>query len=1099
MRKRPAWSKGVTMQTRIWLAPFAVLIALGMQPLSAQTQTRLTGTVTDDTGGAIPGAQITISNINTGVTQTAETNASGSYNFPFVAAGQYELICEFEGFKTHSRSGIVLETGTVRGVDIQMQVGDVTETIEVAAAAPLLETESSTVGQFIERDTVFNMPLASRRSASLVRLLGNVTYRNEGGAEALPFFSMAGGRSRNQMWTLDGTVIQNMSLGIAQLGLNPPAESLQEFKVEQSNYSAEYGRAGGGFIVMTTRSGTNDFHGAVYEFFRNQAIDTRTFFARDKAPLRYNIFGASASGPIAKNKTFYFANYEGGRRRDGVTYSSDDVPHPIELQGDFSNRAGLALQNPYGAEGELFPNNTIPPIMIDPLARALTALYPAPNVASDITQAPANNFVNNASNALTQDFVTAKVDHHFSSTDSASWRFQDSRNPQTSAAVYPNDFADPRAATRHNHHTNITGSWIHHFSPTLIQEVRVNWGRRLHINRSAGRNSGKNGELGIPGVNPEAFARIGVNGLTNLGAGNHERIQTPIETWQFVDTYTWIAGDHQVRFGGEWRFAMNVDDFNQSTGGRFNFGNRATGVGLAELLLGHVSSGQLVDADILETRTDYYGFFIQDDWKVTPSFTMNLGLRWELDTPRWERLDNRQSGFDPNEINPVCNCPGVVTFSGRDGRSKYAHDFDANNLGPRFGFAWEAARGFVVRGGYGINYNGMYARAVPFTLFNGFSLNGSFTSPDGGLTRAFKLEDGMPEVVKEPLTPAFGAVAIGERPRLAPDFFQWNQHNGMHQQWNLGLQKELPGNLLAEISYIGNVGHNLGGANVNINQVPLVNGRGPDQQSQSARRFPQFNNVFHESPPWGNSAYHSMNLKAEKRYSGGMNFLVNYTWSKFMDDVEAATELGGEVGNGYTHVELRHLDKSLSGNDVRQRFIGSIVYELPFGKGRPISLANSALDAVVGGWGIGLISEFRSGVPFGVVENRNLSNTFNHAQRPNLLSSLSVLSNWRDNVRANDYFDPNIFEAPGPGGIGTSPRNLCCGPGFNGFDLSVHKWFDFTEKHRLQLRGDFYNLFNRAVFANPELRRGRGQFGRISSVLVGSSGRLAQVSLRMEF
>ena len=1075
--------------------PLAALLTL---TLAAQTQTRLTGTVTDNTGSIIPGAAITISNINTGVTLTAESNASGNYNFPILAAGQYELVCEFEGFKTYSQSGLVLETGSVRGVNIEMQVGDVTETIEVDAAAPLLETESSTVGQFIERDTVFNMPVASRRSASLVRLLGNVTYRNEGGAEALPFFSMAGGRSRNQMWTLDGTVIQNMSLGIAQLGLNPPAESLQEFKAEQSNYSAEYGRAGGGFIVMTTRSGTNDFHGAAYEFFRNQAIDTRTFFAPGKAPLRYNIFGTSAGGPIAKNQTFFFFNYEGGRRRDGVVHSGDDVPHLPEVGGDFSNRAGLTLKDP-AAAGAVFANNTIPRSRMDPLGAQFASYYPAPNQQSPLSAPPRDNFVNSASNALTQDFYTGKVDHNFGDNDRAYGRFQFSRNPSVIAAVFPNAFADPRAGTRSNRHTNVTGAWIHHFSPTLIQDIRINWGRRLHINRSAGRFSGKNGEIGIPGVNPEAFARVAVNGLTTLGAGNHERIQTPIETWQFADSYTWLRGNHQIKFGGEWRFAMNQDDFNQSTGGRFNFGNRATGVGLAELLIGLVGSGQLVDADILETRTDFFGFFVQDDWKATKNFTLNLGLRWELDTPRWERQDNRQSGFDPDEINPVCNCPGVVTFSARDGRSKYAHNFDKNNFGPRIGFAWKSPFGLVLRGGYGINYNGMYARAVPFTLFNGFSQSGSFTSPDGGFTRAFQLSDGMPEVEREELTSSFGAVQIGSRPRLSPDFFQQNQHNGMHQQWNLGIQKELPNQLLAEISYIGNVGHNLGGANVNINMIPLENGRGPASQSQSARRFPQFANVFQESPAWGNSAYHSMNVKLEKRYSAGLNFLLNYTYSKFLDDVEAATELGGEQGNGYQHTELRHLDRAFSGNDIRNRFIGSMVYELPFGKDRHFAIANGALNALAGGWGLGLIAEFRNGSPFGVVENTNRSNTFAHSQRPNLLGTVERLSGWRDNVRGNTYFDTGLFASPGVGIFGSAPRNVCCGPGFSGVDLSVHKWFYFTERFKLQYRADFYNLANQAVFANPELRHGRGGFGRVSRVLTGSNGRLIQMALRLEF
>ncbi|MCP5119060.1 MAG: TonB-dependent receptor, partial [bacterium] len=698
-----------------------------------------------------------------------------------------------------------------------------------------------------------------------------------------------------------------------------------------------------------------------------------------------------------------------------------------------------------------------------------------------------------------QDYYTGKVDYNFGENDRVYGRFMWSRNPQLRSAVFPSDFADPRAGTSDNKHGNATGSWIHHFSPTLIQDLRVNWGRRLHINRSAGRFSNKNGDLGIPGVNPEAFARVAVNGLTTLGSGNHERVQTPIETWQFADTFTWIKGGHQIRFGGEWRFAMNKDDFNQSTGGRFNFGNRATGVGLAELLLGHVGSGQLVDADILLTRTDYYGMFIQDDWRVRSNLTVNLGLRWEIDTPRWEREDNRQSSFDRTQTNPVCDCLGVVTFSGRNGRSRYAHDFDLNNFGPRIGLAWRPAPGWVVRSGYGINYNGMYARAVPFTMFNGFSLSGDFPSPDGGFTQAFLLSDGMPPVEREELGPGFGAVPIGDSPRLSPDFFQQDQRNGMSQQWNFGVQKELAGNMVFEVSYMGNVGHTLGGANVNLNMIPLVNGRGPASQSQSARPFPQFSSVWHESPPWGNSSYHAMNVKLEKRYSGGLNFLINYTYSKFLDDVEAATELGGEQGNGYTHLELRNLDKSFSGNDVRNRFIGSMVYELPFGQGRKFNIQNSVLNAVAGDWGIGLIAEFRDGVPFGVVENTNRSNTFSHGQRPNLLGQPERLDNWRDNVRANTYFDTSLFQSPGTGVFGSAPRNICCGPGFAGIDLSVHKWFNFTERWRLQFRTDFYNLTNTPSFGPPELRNTRGGFGRVSNILVGSNGRLAQLSLRLEF
>ena len=304
-----------------------------------------------------------------------------------------------------------METNIVRTVDVQLELGEVTETITVEAAAPLLQSETSTLGQLIERATVINMPIESRRAASLVRLTGTVIFRNEsGGGEQIPFFSMAGGRSRNQMWQLDGTSVQNSSIGIAQLGLNPSAESLQEFKVEINNLSAEYGRTGGGFILMTTRSGTNEFHGAAYEFLRNDALDARKFFDGDKAPLRYNIFGVSVGGPIKRDKSFFFFNWEGSRRRDGVTFSNDEIPHPPEIQGDFSNRVDTVIRDPL--TGDPFPNNIIPQSRMDPVGRKIAALYPAPNRSgNDITRRPRDNYL----------FTTVRLTTHWrAATDCSS-------------------------------------------------------------------------------------------------------------------------------------------------------------------------------------------------------------------------------------------------------------------------------------------------------------------------------------------------------------------------------------------------------------------------------------------------------------------------------------------------------------------------------------------------------------------------------------------------------------------------------------------------------------------------------------------------------
>ncbi len=1084
----------ISVCTRL-LCAFSMLLLIAAAPLAAQTQGRLTGTVTDTSGAVIPGAPVTLTNAATGVEQSANTNESGVYLFPYVVPGQYELTVAYEGFKTATRANLTVETATTRTVDIALEVGEVAEVVTVEATTPLLESATSSVGQFIERETVFNMPLQSRRSASLVRLMGNISFRSEDGGEQVPKFSMAGGRSQNQMWTLDGSVVQNMAIGTQQLALNPPAESLQEFKAEMNNYSAEFGRAGGGFIVMTTRSGTNQYHGAAYEFFRNNAMDARNFFAAETAPLRYNIFGASVGGPIKKNKTFFFFNYEGARRRDGVTYSGDDVPHAIEKTGDFSNRAGLTLMDPLGGE---FANNVIPQSRIDPIAAQVVRLYPDPNQPGDLSRAPANNFVNNASNGLDQNFYTVKVDHNIGDNDRISGRFMHVKAPQNIPGVYPEDFADPRAGQRFNRHHNTTVNWIHNFSPTVINEFRFNWGDRLHINRSAARFSGKNGEFGIQGVNPESFARFNVNGLTSLVPGNQERIQTPIRTIELNQNQTWIRGSHQIKYGFNWRYSRNIDDQNNQTGGVFGFSSQPTGVGLAELLLGHVTSASINDADILDRRTDYYGFFVQDDWKATAKLTINTGLRWEFDTPLWDR-NNRMNGFDWNQTNPVSGLPGVVTFFGRDGLSKSSHDTYFGALGPRFGIAYQLTDKTVIRTGYGIQYYGAYRGAVPNAFSLGFSTQGNFTSSDG-FERAFALSEGMPATASADLGPGFGSVEFGESPLISPQFFRQGHRSPMVQQWNFNIQQQLPNDMMVELSYMANMGHRLGGANVNWNLIPLdANGLGPARRSQQSRLFPTFNGVSQRSADWGNSAYHSGNLKVEKRYSGGFNLLMNYTWAKYLDDVEAGSELSEFQGNRNQHWQLRHLDRSYSGSDIRHRLALSAVYDLPFGRGRKFDFNNGALDAIAGGWGLGVITEFRTGSPYAVIENRNLSNTFAPSQRSNILGDPEKLPGWRDNVKGETFFDTALFEAPGDGVFGTAPGSLCCGPGLANIDFSVHKWFNFTERLKLQFRGDFYNLPNHPQFANPEERRGRGGFGRIASTLRGTGGRVSQLSLRLEF
>jgi hypothetical protein len=704
----------------------------------------------------------------------------------------------------------------------------------------------------------------------------------------------------------------------------------------------------------------------------------------------------------------------------------------------------------------------------------------------------------NGSDKLTQDFHTARIDHQIGDKDRLSGRFIFINAPEEVAAVIPIAAADDRAGPRENTNKNFVINWNRILRPSLINEFRYSWGNRHFLSAGSGTGSGLNGTIGLRGVEADALARVTLTGHSALGQSGHLRIQDPIKSQQFIENLMWVRGSHSLKFGGEWRYSENKETNRPSMGGSFSFTDRATNSAIASLLLGWTASAQLVDTDVLNARGDYYGAYIQDDWKVTPKLTLNLGLRWEIDTPRWER-NNRQSGFDPNSINPVSGTRGIVTFAGVSGVSKYSHNHDWNNFGPRFGFAYLVRSGFVLRGGYGIAYNGAYQESVNNQMALGFSKSGFFTSADGGFTPAFLLRDGMPTITRPDLGPGFGAVRVGQAVTTAPDFIAQDHVNGYSQQWNFAIQKQLPLDMLLETAYIASVGHKLSGPSLNINQIPLVNGRGPAVQSQALRPFPQFGIITSIAPSWGNSTYHSMNVKLDKRFSQGLNILANYTWSKFIDDVEGSSELGGSQGNGYQHIGARGLDKALSGSDVRHRLAASTLYDLPFGKGRRWAIGNKVFDQIAGGWTLGGIVEARSGPPFGVVESTNRLNTFSDAQRPNLLRDPTLPSDRPRAQLIDQYFDTTAFQAPGDGVLGTAGRVNGIGPGFFGLDMSIQKLFRLTERFGLTFRTDVVNAPNVPAFALPNLLRGDGNFGKIGSTLGSATAREIQLTLRLSW
>ena len=880
----------VTIRTVSWLTTLTLALALS---LPAQTTAEIAGTISDSTGAVVPGAPVTVTNVDTGVTRSTETNASGYWIASLLQPGRYSVAVRADGFKPLVRSGIVLHISDRTVVDLTLEIGAVTEEISVTASAPLLETTNATQGQIIDNRRIVDLPLNGRDYVQLALLsagaLAPARNAEFGG------FSASGMRADQNNFLLDGmdnNSLQRTGQGQQAEAVKPSVDSIQEFKLLTNNFSAEYGRAAGGVVNVSMKSGTNQLHGTVYEFLRNENLDAKNFFdspTAPKPPFKRNQYGFSLGGPIIKNRTFFFGDYEGTLIRESRTINAT-LPTTRMAQGDFSERlpAGViydpAAYNSATNQRSPFPNNVIPSARFDRVGALLASLYPAPNKAG-FTQ----NFLSNPADREDVGRWDAKVDHVIDEKSNLSARFSNQHREIPSAPVLPAPAWGAGTSVSDYVHDgqNAMLSYNRIFSPSFIWELKLGW-NRFDTARVAPIDENLNDTLlDLPGVerSTPGMAQFSMTGFQPLGMGNFHPNLVETQNRQLISNWSWIQKDHSFKWGANILWQKHSLFNSQQAHGMFNFDasftrNTATtqqGNAIADMLLGHPITSQTSNFIWEDTRRPLYQFFVQDEWRASQRLTINIGLRYELYMPWVDRLDKMANTDISDFFNPV-------TVLARDGsrRDRSLVDPDWNNLTPRLGIAYKLNDKTVVRTGYGLFIGSTIWK--PLLMQNPpFHFKAALTS--GRVTPQLQLANGMPE----------GILGFGS----ARDILIETQETGFKmpysQQWNFAIQREMPWDAVFEIGYYANTTRMLT-QQYDINQALPGPGNVNLRRPQRRVFVPDFDSYItlgqnRYTAGSANANFHSMQLRYEKRFTQGMTLLGTYIWSKSINDAR-----GGGAG-----------------------------------------------------------------------------------------------------------------------------------------------------------------------------------------------------------
>jgi hypothetical protein len=1056
-------------------------IVFAMAPLcwSQAVRATLVGRVTDATGAVVPGSKLVLVNPETNETHSLVVGDNGEFTFVQLPPGSYTLTAEREGFRKDIRSGIVLQVGQQARIDISLQLGSLNEKVEVTETAPLVASENAAIGNVVDNKKVVELPLNGRGYLQLAFLQPNVFAPAQGSTIGFRGgMNIAGSSEVSNQYILDG--VDNNDEASNQPVHTPVLDAVQEFRVLTGTYSAEYGRQSGGQIIVTTKSGTNTFHGTAWDFYRNSVFDARNFFAPKKLSFIRSQYGATLGGPIRKDKTFFFVAWENQNRSDGVSALAE-VPPVAFRNGDFS-MLSTTLKNPFAAYAP-FPGNQIPQSLWSPQGSGLIALYPSPNLNS-----PQNNIVSSVPGVFNSDQFSVRVDHRFGDKDNiyGAYQFLDSNefyslsNPLCSARSVPGWGCTELQRPQHS-----VAGWTHLFSSELVNEARIGYVRFGFYRLQQDDNVDVVGALDIGGL-PDAghtpfnngapqltlTGYVTIGGATNLPQGRHDN------NYNYVDNLTWIKGSHTLKFGVDYLRILFNSFFTSNGRGAFTFQGTFTGNSVADLLLGiPYQATRNPGAPFHNNISQNAGAYVQDDWKVTPKLTIDMGIRWELDVPVEERA-NKVASWDPTinllkdaqgflwHVDPATGQLASVPDPSLRGASMYKTDW--RRFTPRLGIAWRPFGGTktVIRAGFGtfsnhqITGNGLtpLMRNIPYRLSTTAGPFSTTTTPLPSLANTFT---GNPS-----LTP----------PAIANSFVP-----SYSNEWSFGVQREVASSTVLEVSYVGNESHKLPIV-WNLNQAfPGTTGT-----VQSRRPYQPWGNLvggFIDSI--GNADFNSLQVRLERRLAQGLSFTASYVWSKSIDQGGNISTSGNNSNNAQNARNLA-AERGLSDFNVPQRFVFSTVWDVPVPK------SNGMIRAVAGGWQLKGILTVQEGQPFTLYDGVDQSSTGGGNDRPNVIGDWHVahpsVTQWFNacTILANGNRsnclpgEEPAWQIPPAGTFGNAGRNILQGPGLLNFDLGLSRQFRITERITLQFRGEFFNVLNRANFYLPGTSVSSSSLGTIT-------------------